>query len=105
MISASLWGKLKTAVQVAMVICVIAVHGHPLWLWLLIYVTVVVTVLSGADYFFGLRRGFGARAPAGRSGNLIQPRPAARVDWAPAARPSSCRTSPSVPKRSATTLC
>jgi hypothetical protein len=40
---------------------VIAVHGqHPLWLWVLIYFTVVVTVLSGADYFFGLRRGFGA---------------------------------------------
>jgi CDP-diacylglycerol--glycerol-3-phosphate 3-phosphatidyltransferase len=55
-ISASLLGKLKTAVQVAMVIALIAVHGHPLWLWLLIYATVFVTVLSGADYFFGLRR-------------------------------------------------
>jgi CDP-diacylglycerol--glycerol-3-phosphate 3-phosphatidyltransferase len=56
-ISASGFGKAKTALQVAMVICVIAVHGHPLWLSLLIYLTVVVTVLSGADYFFGLRRG------------------------------------------------
>ena len=63
-ISASLWGKVKTAFQVAMVISVIAVHGHPLWQSLLIYVAVVVTVLSGADYFFGLRRGFGAGAPA-----------------------------------------
>jgi CDP-diacylglycerol---glycerol-3-phosphate 3-phosphatidyltransferase len=59
-ISASQLGKLKTAVQVAMVIALIAVHGRPLWLWVLIYVTVVVTVLSGADYFFGLRRHVGA---------------------------------------------
>jgi CDP-diacylglycerol--glycerol-3-phosphate 3-phosphatidyltransferase len=58
-ISASPFGKLKTAVQVAMVICLIAVHGHPLWLHLLIYATVAVTVLSGADYFFGIRRGLG----------------------------------------------
>jgi CDP-diacylglycerol--glycerol-3-phosphate 3-phosphatidyltransferase len=55
-IPASSLGKLKTAVQVAMVLVLIAVHGHPLWRSLLIYVTVVITVLSGADYFFGLRR-------------------------------------------------
>jgi CDP-diacylglycerol--glycerol-3-phosphate 3-phosphatidyltransferase len=57
-ISASGLGKVKTALQVAMVISVIAVTGHPVWLEVLIYVTVVVTVLSGADYFFGLRRGW-----------------------------------------------
>jgi CDP-diacylglycerol--glycerol-3-phosphate 3-phosphatidyltransferase len=62
-IPASPWGKVKTAVQVAMVIALIAVHGHPLWLSALIYVTVAVTVLSGADYFFGLKRGLSARAP------------------------------------------
>jgi CDP-diacylglycerol--glycerol-3-phosphate 3-phosphatidyltransferase len=67
-ISASPFGKLKTAFQVAMVICLIAVHGHPLWLELLIYATVLVTVLSGADYFFGLRRALGGRAPAQRQG-------------------------------------
>jgi len=61
-IPASMWGKLKTAVQVAMVISVIAVRHHPLWVTLLIYAAVVVTVLSGADYFFGLRRGLIARA-------------------------------------------
>jgi CDP-diacylglycerol--glycerol-3-phosphate 3-phosphatidyltransferase len=60
-ISASGFGKVKTTLQVAMVICVIAVHGHPLWLSLLIYLTVLVTVLSGADYFFGLRRGLASR--------------------------------------------
>ena len=67
-ISASSFGKLKTAFQVAMVICLIAVHGHPLWLQLLIFATVVVTVLSGADYFFGVRRGVDARGPAQRQG-------------------------------------
>jgi CDP-diacylglycerol---glycerol-3-phosphate 3-phosphatidyltransferase len=55
-ISASMFGKLKTVAQVAMVMCLIAVKGHPLWLSLLIYATVVVTVLSGADYFFGVSR-------------------------------------------------
>ena len=60
MIAASVLGKLKTAVQVAMVIALIAVHGHPLWLWRLIYATVFITVLSGADYLFGLRRHLGA---------------------------------------------
>jgi CDP-diacylglycerol--glycerol-3-phosphate 3-phosphatidyltransferase len=67
-ISASALGKVKTAMQVAMVIALIAVHGHPLWLELLIYATVIVTILSGADYFFGLRRGLGARAPASSQG-------------------------------------
>jgi CDP-diacylglycerol---glycerol-3-phosphate 3-phosphatidyltransferase len=55
-ISASQLGKVKTAFQVAMVIALIAVHGRPTWVTVLVYVTVVVTVLSGADYFFGLRR-------------------------------------------------
>jgi CDP-diacylglycerol---glycerol-3-phosphate 3-phosphatidyltransferase len=55
-ISASSLGKLKTAAQVVMVMCLIAVRGHPVWVSLLVYATVLVTVLSGADYFFGLRR-------------------------------------------------
>jgi CDP-diacylglycerol---glycerol-3-phosphate 3-phosphatidyltransferase len=67
-ISASLLGKLKTAVQVTMVLALIAVHGRPLWLSLLVYATVVITVLSGADYFFGISRrrvepGAAARVP------------------------------------------
>ena len=60
--SASSLGKLKTAAQVAMVLVLIAVHGHPLWVSLLVYGTVAITVLSGADYFFGLRRGLNARS-------------------------------------------
>jgi CDP-diacylglycerol--glycerol-3-phosphate 3-phosphatidyltransferase len=73
-IPASPWGKIKTAVQVAMVISLIAVHGRPVWLSALIYVTVAVTVLSGADYFFGLKRGLSTRAsgepsPSGPQGS------------------------------------
>jgi CDP-diacylglycerol--glycerol-3-phosphate 3-phosphatidyltransferase len=64
-ISASSLGKLKTAIQVAMVLALITVHGaRPLWVTLLVYGTVVVTILSGADYFFGLRRSVAA---AGRT--------------------------------------
>ena len=64
-IAASAWGKIKTAVQVAMVISLIAVPGRPVWLSALIYATVAVTVASGADYFFGLRRGLSTRAGEG----------------------------------------
>ncbi len=64
-ISASPLGKLKTACQVLMVLLLIAVHGRPWWLSLIVYVTVAVTLLSGADYFFGLRRALDRREPGG----------------------------------------
>jgi CDP-diacylglycerol--glycerol-3-phosphate 3-phosphatidyltransferase len=55
-IAANNFGKLKTCVQIAAILAVIAVHGHPLWLQLLVYAMVAITVASGLDYFFGLRR-------------------------------------------------
>jgi CDP-diacylglycerol---glycerol-3-phosphate 3-phosphatidyltransferase len=55
-VPASLWGKVKTVAQIAMVMCLIAVDGSPGWVDAVVYVTVAITVLSGADYFFGLRR-------------------------------------------------
>jgi CDP-diacylglycerol--glycerol-3-phosphate 3-phosphatidyltransferase len=66
-ISASVFGKLKTVSQIAMVLALIATkHGHPLWVDLLVYVSVAITVASGADYFFGVsRRRVEPRAPAG----------------------------------------
>lgn len=70
-IPASQFGKLKTATQVLMVMGLIAFHPRPLAITLLVYVTVVVTVLSGADYFFGLRRRLVESAPVrtgGRAG-------------------------------------
>ena len=39
----------------------------PLWLELLIFATVLITVLSGADYFFGLRRGLAQYADGQRA--------------------------------------
>jgi CDP-diacylglycerol--glycerol-3-phosphate 3-phosphatidyltransferase len=54
--AASTFGKLKTCLQIAAILAVIAVHGRPLWVSTLLYVAVAVTVLSGLDYFFGLRR-------------------------------------------------
>ena len=53
---ASMFGKVKTCMQIAAILALIAVQGEPLWVSLLLYATVLVTVLSGLDYFFGLRR-------------------------------------------------
>jgi CDP-diacylglycerol--glycerol-3-phosphate 3-phosphatidyltransferase len=55
-IAANAWGKAKTIVQVACVFFLIAVDGSPVWLDLLVYSTVAITIVSGIDYFFGLRR-------------------------------------------------
>jgi len=54
-IHASAWGKVKTTAQIAMVLALILVDGSPLWLDALVYATVVITVVSAADYFFGFR--------------------------------------------------
>jgi CDP-diacylglycerol---glycerol-3-phosphate 3-phosphatidyltransferase len=53
---ANMLGKVKTCLQIAAILAVIAVHGDPLWVQVLLYLTAAVTVLSGLDYFFGLRR-------------------------------------------------
>src|SRR5580692_2899344 len=54
--AASMFGKVKTCLQIAAILAVIAVHGQPAWVTALLYATVIVTVLSGLDYCFGLRR-------------------------------------------------
>jgi CDP-diacylglycerol--glycerol-3-phosphate 3-phosphatidyltransferase len=54
--AASMFGKVKTCLQIAAILAVIAVHGRPLWVSDLLYLTAAVTVLSGLDFFFGLRR-------------------------------------------------
>jgi CDP-diacylglycerol--glycerol-3-phosphate 3-phosphatidyltransferase len=54
--AASMLGKVKTCMQIALILALIAVHGQPLWLSLLLYATVLVTIVSGLDFFFGLRR-------------------------------------------------
>ena len=60
-IHASAWGKIKTAAQIAMVLVLILVEGSPFWVDALVYVTVAITVVSAADYFFGFRALFHAR--------------------------------------------
>ncbi|MGH2954887.1 MAG: CDP-diacylglycerol--glycerol-3-phosphate 3-phosphatidyltransferase [Solirubrobacterales bacterium] len=55
-IAASWLGKAKTALQVVAIFALIAFDPSPLWVDVLLYVAVVMTVISGADYFFGLRR-------------------------------------------------
>jgi CDP-diacylglycerol--glycerol-3-phosphate 3-phosphatidyltransferase len=55
-ISASWLGKLKTMLQVAAVFALIIWNPSPTWVDVLVYLAVAVTVISGADYFFGLRR-------------------------------------------------
>jgi CDP-diacylglycerol---glycerol-3-phosphate 3-phosphatidyltransferase len=55
-ISASWLGKVKTILQVAAVFALIAADPAPLWVDVLVYVAVAMTLISGADYFFGLRR-------------------------------------------------
>jgi CDP-diacylglycerol--glycerol-3-phosphate 3-phosphatidyltransferase len=70
-IAANWWGKAKTMVQVLAIFCAIAVPGTPLWVDLLVYVAVAITVISGIDYFFGLRRRL-AQRPAASSHSRIE---------------------------------
>ena len=55
-IAASWMGKVKTVLQIAAVFALIAANPAPLWVNVLVYLAVAATVISGADYFFGLRR-------------------------------------------------
>ncbi|HEX4305596.1 MAG TPA: CDP-diacylglycerol--glycerol-3-phosphate 3-phosphatidyltransferase [Solirubrobacterales bacterium] len=55
-IAASWLGKAKTVLQIAAVIALIAADPAPAWVDVLVYAAVAVTIVSGADYFFGLRK-------------------------------------------------
>jgi CDP-diacylglycerol---glycerol-3-phosphate 3-phosphatidyltransferase len=72
-IAASRLGKLKTLLQIGAIFALIAFDPTPVWADVLLYVAVAVTVISGVDYFLGLRRRFSEHAaesaatPAGRS--------------------------------------
>ena len=65
-LAANAWGKVKTVLQIAMVLALITVDGSPMWLDALVYLTVAVTVYSGADYFFGFRALLNARPVSAR---------------------------------------
>jgi len=55
-IAASWLGKVKTVLQIAAVIALIATDPAPLGVDVLVYLAIAATVISGVDYFFGLRR-------------------------------------------------
>ena len=55
-IAASWLGKAKTVLQTAAVFALIAADPAPLAVDVLVYIALAATVISGADYFFGLRR-------------------------------------------------
>jgi CDP-diacylglycerol--glycerol-3-phosphate 3-phosphatidyltransferase len=62
---ASMSGKVKTGMQIALVLALIAVPSQPLGVSLLLYATVIVTVASGLDFFFDLRRRLARTHPSG----------------------------------------
>jgi CDP-diacylglycerol---glycerol-3-phosphate 3-phosphatidyltransferase len=64
-IQASWLGKVKTILQVAAIICLIAFDPAPLSVELLVYAAVAATVISGVDYFFGFRKMLSDRQAAG----------------------------------------
>lgn len=66
-VPANMFGKVKTCLQIAAILAVIAVPSSPVWVSLLVYLAVLVTVLSGLDFFFGLRRHLQAAQPQARS--------------------------------------
>jgi CDP-diacylglycerol--glycerol-3-phosphate 3-phosphatidyltransferase len=63
-IQASWLGKVKTILQVAAIICLIAFDPTPHAVDLLVYAAVAATVVSGVDYFFGFRRMAASRTKA-----------------------------------------
>ena len=62
-IAASWLGKVKTVLQIAAIFALIAANPSPAWVDALVYLAVAATVISGADYFFGLRRRLKSPAP------------------------------------------
>lgn len=73
-ISASWLGKAKTALQVGAIFAVIAFEPTPIGVDLLVYAAVAMTLISGADYFFGFRRHVDGAEAADTAGGLSSAR-------------------------------
>jgi CDP-diacylglycerol--glycerol-3-phosphate 3-phosphatidyltransferase len=73
-IAASWLGKAKTILQVAAVFALIAANPSPAWVDALVYLAVAATVISGVDYFFGLRRRIAQQTGAGQAPATEKPR-------------------------------
>jgi CDP-diacylglycerol--glycerol-3-phosphate 3-phosphatidyltransferase len=63
-IASSWMGKVKTVLQIAAVFALIAANPSPAWVSALVYLAVAATLISGADYFFGLRKRLEAQRDA-----------------------------------------
>lgn len=95
-IAASRFGKVKTVCQIAMVLVLILDHSrhparaqhYPVWVHLVLYVTVAVTVASGAEYFWVAARGLDGTGDG--DGGASTPGPAPAPD---AAGPQSVASS------------
>jgi CDP-diacylglycerol---glycerol-3-phosphate 3-phosphatidyltransferase len=82
-ISASWMGKVKTVLQIGAVFALIAFNPAPLAVDLLVYAAVAATVLSGLDYFFGIRRRMEEQrriSAEGKPRDLVPDSPAADGD-------------------------
>ena len=55
-VSAAGWGKLKTGVQIAAILALVVFNPSPDWVDVLVYVAVAVTIISGVDFFWNMRR-------------------------------------------------
>jgi CDP-diacylglycerol---glycerol-3-phosphate 3-phosphatidyltransferase len=66
-VAANMLGKIKTCLQIAAILAIIAARGEPPWVAALLYLTIFVTVVSGLDFFFGLRKRMHSQARAARS--------------------------------------
>lgn len=64
-IAASWLGKVKTALQVVAIFALIAFDPAPVWVDVLLYLAVAMTLISGVDYFLGVRKRLGVKAPGG----------------------------------------
>src|SRR3954463_15168474 len=88
-IQASWLGKVKTFLQVAAIICLIAVNPAPLGVNLLVYAAVAATIISGVDYFFGFKRMIEASPPTKRTAKpAVGPSSHSRIvvwwrEWSP----------------------
>jgi CDP-diacylglycerol--glycerol-3-phosphate 3-phosphatidyltransferase len=49
-IAADRFGKIKTVLQVGMVLALILDSSRPAWIYALVYLTLLITLLSGANY-------------------------------------------------------
>lgn len=78
-ISASLLGKAKTILQVGMVMALIAANDpDAAWVQAVVYSAVALTVISGADYFFNVRKHIDAKSEAEPSGQRRLDQPGTR---------------------------